>query len=63
MEKTMRRLELRDNPNYCATVVKIENLHPLTQARKNGFSGEIPFGFTDRFVGKLKTRITILNWK
>lgn len=25
----MRRLELRDNPNYCATVVKIENLHPL----------------------------------
>jgi len=35
----------------------------LSQARKNGFGGPIPKGFSDRYVGKLKRRITILNWK
>lgn len=35
----------------------------LTQARRNGFAMDIPEGFSDRFIGKLKKRITILNIK
>jgi hypothetical protein len=32
-----------------------------SQARKNGWNKPVPDGFTDRFVGKYKTRITILK--
>lgn len=31
------------------------------QAKKNGWDTEIPYGFTDIVVGKLKTRVTILK--
>ena len=31
------------------------------QARKNGWDKPIPKGFTDLRIGKLKTRVTILN--
>jgi hypothetical protein len=34
-----------------------------SQARKNGWNKAIPQGFTDLYVGKNKTRITILNIK
>jgi hypothetical protein len=34
-----------------------------SQARKNGWNKPIPKGFTDLYVGKNKTRITILNIK
>ena len=35
----------------------------LSQARKNGYDNKsIPFGFSDMRKGKLKIRITILNW-
>ena len=33
----------------------------VSQARKNGWDKPIPKGFTDIRVGKLKTRITILE--
>lgn len=47
-----------------ANLVVLAGIFPsLSQARKNNFNKEIPKGFTDIFVGKLRTRITILNWR
>lgn len=34
----------------------------ISQARQNGWNIEIPKGFTDIRVGKLKKRVTILNF-
>ena len=48
--------------NIMAHLVTIAGVFPsVSQARKNGWNKEIPFGFTDIRVGKNKTRITILN--
>ena len=34
----------------------------LSQARKNGYGNNIPHGFFDKRIGKLKIRVTILNF-
>lgn len=56
-------IEIQDNWTMANIVVYTENFTSLSQARKNGFNKEIPFGFTDIFVGKKRKRITILDWK
>lgn len=42
-------------------LVKCGIFKSKTQARKNGWDKDIPEGFTDHFVGKLRKRITILK--
>jgi len=55
-------VEIQKGWTMANIVYDVGIFNSLTQARKNGFGDKIPFGFTDRKVGKLKTRITILNW-
>jgi hypothetical protein len=55
-------IEIQKGWTMANIVCQANIFNSLTQARKNGFNNEIPFGFTDKRIGKLKTRITILNW-
>jgi len=55
-------IDIKPNWTMANLLVSAGIFSSLSQARKNGFSNEIPFGFTDKRVGKLKKRICILNW-
>jgi hypothetical protein len=54
---------IEENWTMANIVVKCNIFKSLSQARKNNWGYKIPEGFTDIFIGKLKNRITILNFK
>lgn len=53
--------KLKEDMLFANLLVELGLFSSTSQARKNGWNKNIPEGFTDVIVGKLKTRITILK--
>jgi hypothetical protein len=54
-------IEIQPHWNMANIVAATGIFSSTNQARKNGFDKDIPNGYTDMYIGKLKKRITILN--
>lgn len=63
LKETDLFIEIEDKWTMIDIMIKAEIFKSKSDARRNNWNKEIPFGFTDFYAGKYKNRITILNYK